>query len=362
MAPSRTPSHLSETDRTVADPTEDIRGHRVVDSAGTDLGTVAELLVDEDEFKVRFLEIASGGASGCGRDKTYLPVDAIRSITDDTVTIDQSRDVVANAPEYDPAMVATGTPTPACSTTTGTGRTGRPDTHTPRTRLPLTGAPARPHCPAGRDSLYGCSRSTRARCVALAATSAFVDTTADGARRGPDSRPSASPADPVGAALRRNGEAHIGEPLVQGRGGRVSAVLVAADRGDATLPARIARPSSSKTESSASRWFEHALGLARHVTHPDRGRDDEDVRVEDPTADARPLVAASPSSRNFRSDRVIDRADAVRRSRPIRRTPRAAGRRAAACSTGPAERGERADESEGRDRCPCFLQRDEHSR
>jgi hypothetical protein len=54
---------------------------------------------------VRFLEIASGGFLGIGRDKTYLPVDAIRSITDDTVTIDQSRDVVANAPDYDPAMV-----------------------------------------------------------------------------------------------------------------------------------------------------------------------------------------------------------------------------------------------------------------
>ncbi len=106
MAPLQdTLTPLRDTDRTVADPAEDIRGHRVVDSAGTDLGTVAELLVDEDEFKVRFLEIASGGFLGIGRDKTYLPVDAIRSITDDTVTIDQTRDFVANAPEYDPAMV-----------------------------------------------------------------------------------------------------------------------------------------------------------------------------------------------------------------------------------------------------------------
>lgn len=96
---------LSEIDETVASPDNDIHGRHVRDRHGVDLGKVKDLLVDEAENKVRFLEVASGGFLGIGQDTSLIPVDAITDITDDEVRIDQTRDVVAGAPAYDPDLV-----------------------------------------------------------------------------------------------------------------------------------------------------------------------------------------------------------------------------------------------------------------
>jgi len=101
MAPLR---RLSETGLTVSFPEEDVRGRRVLDRAGDELGTVDDLLVDDAEHKVRFLQIASGGILGLGEQKTMIPVDAIARIADDAVYIDQSREHVAGAPPYDPSV------------------------------------------------------------------------------------------------------------------------------------------------------------------------------------------------------------------------------------------------------------------
>lgn len=97
---------LGDTDRTVADPDEDIRGRDVTDSNGEDIGKVSGLLIDDEEGKVRLIEIASGGFLGIGKDTTFMPVDAITSITDDAVQIDQTREHVSGAPTYDPALIA----------------------------------------------------------------------------------------------------------------------------------------------------------------------------------------------------------------------------------------------------------------
>jgi hypothetical protein len=53
---------LSNTDLTVADRADDIRGLDVLDISGEELGEVDDLLIDNAERKVRFLEVASGGA------------------------------------------------------------------------------------------------------------------------------------------------------------------------------------------------------------------------------------------------------------------------------------------------------------
>ncbi len=97
---------LSEVDETVARADEDIRGRDVKDSNGDDLGKVKDLLVDQSENRVRFLEVASGGFLGIGQETSLIPVDAIVSITDDNVRIDQTRDHVAGAPAYDPQLVS----------------------------------------------------------------------------------------------------------------------------------------------------------------------------------------------------------------------------------------------------------------
>jgi sporulation protein YlmC with PRC-barrel domain len=96
---------LGDTDLTLADRAEDIRGLNVLDVSGEELGEVDDLLIDDQEHKVRFLQISSGGFLGLGATKFLLPVEAITRITDDTVYVNQSRERVAGAPRYDPALV-----------------------------------------------------------------------------------------------------------------------------------------------------------------------------------------------------------------------------------------------------------------
>ncbi len=92
---------LSATDERVAIGDDDIRGRHVKDKNGNDIGRVDDLLIDDSERKVRFIEVASGGFLGIGQDKAFLPVDAITSITEDEVHINQDREFVAGAPVYD---------------------------------------------------------------------------------------------------------------------------------------------------------------------------------------------------------------------------------------------------------------------
>jgi sporulation protein YlmC with PRC-barrel domain len=95
---------LGDTEMTVADPSEDVRGRTVVDRNGEELGTADSLLIDEQEGKVRFLQIASGGFLGIAQDMSLLPVDAVTRITADRVVVDQTREHVAGAPAYDPDL------------------------------------------------------------------------------------------------------------------------------------------------------------------------------------------------------------------------------------------------------------------
>jgi sporulation protein YlmC with PRC-barrel domain len=83
----------------------DVRGRAVKDNNGASIGTVADLLVDDRENKVRFLLVEHGGFLGFGEKKILIPVDAITKITEDDVLISQSREHVAAAPGYDPGLV-----------------------------------------------------------------------------------------------------------------------------------------------------------------------------------------------------------------------------------------------------------------
>ena len=96
---------LNDTELTVADPAEDIRDRRVVDLDGEELGEVADLLIDERDRRIRFLEVASGGFLGIGQTKFLLPVEAISRISADTVYVNQTRQHIAGAPAYDPDLI-----------------------------------------------------------------------------------------------------------------------------------------------------------------------------------------------------------------------------------------------------------------
>jgi sporulation protein YlmC with PRC-barrel domain len=96
---------LGDTGWTVADPAEDVRGRKVVDRVGEDIGTVDGLFVDDRERKVRFLRVAAGGFLGLGETKFLIPVEAVMRVTDDAVHVDRTRPQVTAAPRYDPDLV-----------------------------------------------------------------------------------------------------------------------------------------------------------------------------------------------------------------------------------------------------------------
>ena len=94
---------LKDADLTV-NPDEDIRGRKVLDPDGEDIGTVDALLVDEADRRVRFLEVGSGGFLGIGEKKRLIPVDAITGIGDE-VRVDVTRQTIAGGPAYDPEVL-----------------------------------------------------------------------------------------------------------------------------------------------------------------------------------------------------------------------------------------------------------------
>lgn len=96
---------LSDTDQTVANFHEDVRGRKVKDKDSNDVGTVHDLLIDDQERKVRFLLVEHGGFLGVGETKTFIPIDAIIRITDDSVYLNDTREHIARAPRYDPRLV-----------------------------------------------------------------------------------------------------------------------------------------------------------------------------------------------------------------------------------------------------------------
>jgi len=108
MAQSETTAtlvRLSDTKLTVADPAADIRGRNVIDRNREEIGEVNDLLIDEHDRRVRFLEVASGGFLGLGQTKFLIPVDAITRITDDEVCVNQTRQHIAGTPRYDPTLI-----------------------------------------------------------------------------------------------------------------------------------------------------------------------------------------------------------------------------------------------------------------
>ena len=95
---------LEDTDLTLADPAEDVRGRTVFDREGAELGEVKALFVDDREAKVRFLEVEGGSFLGLGGMTRLLPVQAVSRVDDDGVHIEHAREQVKHSPGYDPEL------------------------------------------------------------------------------------------------------------------------------------------------------------------------------------------------------------------------------------------------------------------
>ncbi len=96
---------LGDRGQTVDGSANDVRGRHVKDKDGHGIGKVADLIVDDQDDRVRFLLVDHGGFLGFDRTHTMIPVDAVSKITETEVVIDQSRDRVASAPAYAPDLV-----------------------------------------------------------------------------------------------------------------------------------------------------------------------------------------------------------------------------------------------------------------
>jgi hypothetical protein len=100
---------LDDIDMTVADPATDVRGRAVIGRGGAEIGKISSLLVDDGEWRVRLLEVRSGGLLGIGARTRLIPVEAVTDVVDDAVHVDQTRTSVQESPVYDPDVA----PSPA---------------------------------------------------------------------------------------------------------------------------------------------------------------------------------------------------------------------------------------------------------
>jgi sporulation protein YlmC with PRC-barrel domain len=96
---------LGDSDQMLADPAQDIRGYKVIDRDGKEIGKVDDLLVDNEQQRVRMLRVEHGGLLGIGATPLFLPVDTVEHVEDDKVVIGRSQVQVVGAPEYDPELV-----------------------------------------------------------------------------------------------------------------------------------------------------------------------------------------------------------------------------------------------------------------
>jgi sporulation protein YlmC with PRC-barrel domain len=89
----------------LANPADDIRGRTVIDRNGEKMGFVDDLLLDDHDSRIRFVQIAHGGILGISRSHFLTPVNAITKIEDKYVHIDRTREDVERATMYKPALV-----------------------------------------------------------------------------------------------------------------------------------------------------------------------------------------------------------------------------------------------------------------
>ena len=74
---------------------QDIKGQKVLDKSGGEIGTVEEVYVYKDASAVHLLKVSGGERS------FLLPVDAVTNVTDEGVAVEQAGDVIQTSPEFD---------------------------------------------------------------------------------------------------------------------------------------------------------------------------------------------------------------------------------------------------------------------
>jgi sporulation protein YlmC with PRC-barrel domain len=86
---------LEDSKLGLAHAAEDVRSRKVIDPDGQEIGSVEELMIDEQDRRVRFLRVKSGGFFGIGTSRFLVPVEAIANLRNDAVRVDQSADSIS---------------------------------------------------------------------------------------------------------------------------------------------------------------------------------------------------------------------------------------------------------------------------
>jgi sporulation protein YlmC with PRC-barrel domain len=95
---------MGDSRLTIADPSLDVDGFRVLDDSGREMGVVDDYLIDEWQEKVRYLQVSSGGFLGLGARRFLLPVENIVHIGQGTLHVDANRVAKNLVPFYDPEL------------------------------------------------------------------------------------------------------------------------------------------------------------------------------------------------------------------------------------------------------------------
>ena len=96
---------LSELDVPLEESWQDIRGLDVYDITDEQIGSVADLYVDREARRPRYLVVSAGGLLGVGKKTFLVPVEEVsRDVGEERVTIMVPKEKVLNSPEFDPAV------------------------------------------------------------------------------------------------------------------------------------------------------------------------------------------------------------------------------------------------------------------
>jgi sporulation protein YlmC with PRC-barrel domain len=79
----------------------DLRGRKVCDRDGQEIGEVEDLYADREEQRVRFLSVSAGGTLGIGEKHFLIPMEVVAEASADRVVLTQDRDTVTSAPDFD---------------------------------------------------------------------------------------------------------------------------------------------------------------------------------------------------------------------------------------------------------------------
>lgn len=96
---------LSESGLKFVDPSHDIRGRDIIGRDGKKMGTVSDLLMDDKQSRIRFIEVAHGGfLQVFGRETFILPVNVIQSVEARQVHVNYTNEQVDHKAIYIPEL------------------------------------------------------------------------------------------------------------------------------------------------------------------------------------------------------------------------------------------------------------------